>query len=407
MNNNLLPIAFLVSSCLMMSCQLNAENLKTKVNDAPIEMIEVRGGSFMMGDHNKQNKDALPLHKVSLDSYYVGRTEVTQQLWEAVMGYNNSTYKGEYRPVESIDYEEIMSFLKKLNAMTGIKFRLLTEAEWEFAARGGLFSKGYVYSGSDNLEEVGWTGNTNPTKVTHNVANKAPNELGIYDMTGNVWEWCSDYNGAYTSEEQKNPTGPAKETWHEARGGSYRHYAYWCQVCYRDLRYPASKDDGLGFRLAMDATKSNIKRFEVATEWYLTQEVVAEKSTQSAEIQEKDIVQNPTEEQLVGLWQRFSNEGERGRQYGPFFKLLSDDHTFKNFGLASAKSLKFQFGGTGTWKVKDNCLMETVDVGSNNAFHGKTNAMELILSDKGDVMHLIYINTVTGARMDEYYVRVK
>ena len=144
MNNNLLPIAFLLSSCIMMSCQLNAENLKTKVNNAPVEMIEVRGGSFMMGDHNKQNKDALPLHKVTLDSYYVGRTEVTQQLWEAVMGYNNSTYKGEYRPVESIDYEEIMSFLKKLNTMTGIKFRLLTEAEWEFAARGGLFSKGYV-----------------------------------------------------------------------------------------------------------------------------------------------------------------------------------------------------------------------------------------------------------------------
>ncbi len=103
------------------------------------------------------------------------------------MGYNNSTYKGEYRPVESIDYEEIMSFLKKLNTMTGIKFRLLTEAEWEFAARGGLFSKGYVYSGSDNLEEVGWTGNTNPTKVTHNVANKAPNSLAYFHNKTEVY----------------------------------------------------------------------------------------------------------------------------------------------------------------------------------------------------------------------------
>ena len=132
-----------VALCMtMLAANVQAQNLRTTVNGAPIEMIEVKGGTFMMGDQTRQNKDALPLHRVTLSSYYVGRTEVTQKLWTAVMGYNDSHFEGDYRPVENIDYEEIQTFLKKLNKATGINFRLLTEAEWEFAARGGLHSMG-------------------------------------------------------------------------------------------------------------------------------------------------------------------------------------------------------------------------------------------------------------------------
>lgn len=391
-----------------------AQNLKTMVNGAPIEMIEVKGGSFTMGDHNKQNQDALPLHKVTLDSYYVGRTEVTQQLWKAVMGYNNSHFKGDLCPVESIEYEEIMTFLNKLNALTGVKFRLLTEAEWEFAARGGLQSKDYVYSGSNDIDAVGWTGN-NPTLRTHNVANKAPNELGIYDMTGNVWEWCSDYNGAYTEKAQKNPKGPTTPSWHQAKGGGYSHFAYWCQLCYRDRKYPAEKSEGLGFRLAMDATKGNKGKMEVANEWYLTRTVVEEKdsnagvaygSVANTKLSETNIVEHPTREQLVGVWQACTSDGKGGRKYGITFKILSSDGKFQNMGLTNVTG-KFGYAGTGTWKLEDGCLVETVDVGSGNIFEGKSNAMELTLSDGGNLMHIIWVHSVSGARVDEYFEKVE
>ena len=221
----------IISALALMCIGVRAQNLKATVNGAPIEMIEVEGGTFMMGDHMEQRADALPLHEVTLDTYYVGRTEVTQQLWTAVMGYNNSYFKGKYRPVETIDYDEVQAFIIKLNKLTGINFRLLTEAEWEYAARGGNKSKGYIYSGSNDLDEVGWTVYNNVINATHNVANKAPNELGIYDMTGNVWEWCSDYNGAYTSEPQKNPTGPTWQSWHQARGGAFHNNAESNEVC--------------------------------------------------------------------------------------------------------------------------------------------------------------------------------
>ena len=138
--------AKLFVAAMAMSTNVNAQDLKMEVNNAPVEMIEVKGGTFVMGDHNKQNADALPLHNVTLSSYYIGRTEVTQKLWTAVMGYNNSHFKGDYRPVENIDYDEIMQFISKLNTMTGVTFRLPTEAEWEYAARGGSMSKDYPKS---------------------------------------------------------------------------------------------------------------------------------------------------------------------------------------------------------------------------------------------------------------------
>lgn len=383
---------------------LCAQNLKMKVNGAPVEMIKVKGGTYVMGDHNRQNQDALPLHSVTLSTYYVGRTEVTQQLWEAVMGYNNSTFRGPLRPVETIDYEEIELFLQRLNSQSGVKFRLLTEAEWEFAARGGVKSNDYIYSGSNELNDVAWTGVNNPTKQTHNVANKAPNELGIYDMTGNVWEWCSDYNGAYSDEAQTNPTGPTQQTWHQARGGSYSHYAYWNQVCYRDRKYPADRNKVLGFRLAMDGTEERNSAFEPANEWYLTAEVVKETVPQSWN--ETDIVNNPTHDQLFGVWQRCSPTFPQGRRYGIFYKILHANGTFDNLVLENKSNLKCSLMGSGSWQLEDNCLIETVNVGSANAFEGKKNVMELILSENGKMMHIVYINIVTGARQDEYYEKL-
>lgn len=403
--------AKLFVAAMAMSMSVNAQDLKMEVNNAPVEMIEVKGGTFVMGDHNKQNADALPLHDVTLSSYYIGRTEVTQKLWTAVMGYNNSHFKGDYRPVENIDYDEIMQFISKLNTMTGVTFRLPTEAEWEYAARGGSMSKDYVYSGSNELAEVGWTGDTNPQHNTHNVANKAPNELGIYDMTGNVWEWCSDYNGAYVPGAQKNPTGPKKVTWRQARGGGYSHFAYWNQVCYRDLRYPSGKGNGLGFRLAMDASKKNIKGMKPADEWYLTKDVVAEKTEPASArpngIEEKDIIANPTKDMLVGAWQACGTNANGARVYGPNFKILEKDGTFMNLGVKNRKNAQFGLGGNGTWTLEDGCLVETIDSKSSNIFSGKSNAMELTLSDNGNLMHIIWVDTVTGARVDEYYEKVK
>ena len=383
---------------------LMAQNLKMKVNDAPIEMIKVEGSTFMMGDHNRQNEDALPQHRVTLSSYYVGRTEVTQQLWEAVMGYNNSTFRGIYRPVETIDYEEIETFLHRLDSLTGVKFRLLTEAEWEFAARGGVKSHDYIFSGSNELDDVAWTGNNNPTGQTHNVANKAPNELGLYDMTGNVWEWCSDYNGPYTPEDQTNPTGPTRQTWHEARGGSYYHYAYWCQVCYRDLRYPAGRGKELGFRLAMDASEGKKSAFQPAKEWFLTADIVRE--PEPAPWTETGIVQKPTREQLVGIWQKCSPTFHQDRKYGTFMKILHGDGHFENISLRNRSNLRFELVGTGRWELQDGSLVEMVDAGSDNVFEGKKNAMELIVSENGRMMHIIYIHPGTGARMDEYFEKL-
>ena len=397
-----------------MSLSVSAQNLKTVVNDAPVEMIEVKGGTFVMGDHNKQNVDALPLHDVTLSSYYIGRTEVTQKLWTAVMGYNNSHFKGDFRPVENIGYDEIMQFISKLNAMTGVTFRLPTEAEWEYAARGGAMSKGYVYSGSNVLDEVAWTGVTNMKPTTHNVANKAPNELGIYDMTGNVWEWCSDYNGAYTTEAQKNPKGPKKETWHQVRGGGFSHFAYWSQVCYRDQKYPSGKGNDVGFRLAMDVSKKNTKRMELADEWLLTKDVVAEKKvTEKNEIirpkgiEEKDTVANPTKEMLVGVWQECITGAGGARRYVVEFKILEADGTFMNLGVKNMENALFGIGANGTWTLEDGCLVETIATDSPNIFRGKANAMELTLSDNGNLMHIIWVNPVTGARTDEYYEKVR
>lgn len=165
-------------------------------------MMYVQAGTFVMDANSKS------AHQVTLtNNYYIGQTEVTQALWKAVMGNNPSHFKGNNKPVESVSWNECVIFISKLNSLMGLKFRLPTEAEWEFAARGGNNTTHFKYSGSYWLPDIAWY-ELNSHNQSHDVATKHQNELGIYDLSGNVSEWCSDFWGHYTGNAQKNPLGP-------------------------------------------------------------------------------------------------------------------------------------------------------------------------------------------------------
>ena len=224
------------------------------VNGVTFNMIKVEGGTFTMGATSEQRSDAYsdekPVHQVTLSSYYIGETEVTQALWQAVMGNNPSSFKGENRPVEEVSWDDCKTFISKLNSLTGKHFRLPSEAEWEYAARGGNKSQGYKYSGSNTLGNVAWY-TDNSGNETHPVNTKSPNELGIYDMSGNVWEWCQDWEGAYSSSSQTNPTGASSGSHRVLRGGGWGSSARYCRVSNRVSYAPDDRDYGLGLRLVL------------------------------------------------------------------------------------------------------------------------------------------------------------
>ena len=224
------------------------------VGGVSFKMIRVDGGTFTMGATSEQGSDAdddeKPAHQVTLSSYHIGETEVTQALWEAVMGSNPSNFKGGNRPVDQVSWDDCQAFISKLNAMTGKTFRLPTEAEWEFAARGGNRSKGYKYSGGNTFSNVAWYVD-NSGDETHDVKTKSPNELGLYDMSGNVREWCQDWKGDYSSSSQTNPTGPSSGSYRVCRGGSWGGYAGDCRVSRRYSYAPDFRLDYLGLRLAL------------------------------------------------------------------------------------------------------------------------------------------------------------
>ena len=217
-------------------------------------MVKVEGSTFTMGATPEQGNDAYeyerPAHQVTLSDYYIGRYEVTQKEWQAVMGDNPSKFYGDNLPVDYVSWNDCQDFINKLNQLTGLKFRLPTEAEWEFAARGGKQSKGYKYSGSDNAKNIAWYEKNSGSKP-HQVGTKEPNELGIYDMSGNVGEWCGDWYGRYSSSAQTNPTGPSSGSSRVLRGGSWSSGAGSCRVSYRYRGNPSGRDSNNGFRVVL------------------------------------------------------------------------------------------------------------------------------------------------------------
>jgi len=231
------------------------------VNGISFKMIRVEGGTFTMGATSEQGLDAdsdeKPAHQVTVSTFSIGETEVTQELWQAVMGSNPSNFKGPRRPVEEVSWEDCQNFIRELNSLTGRHFRLPTEAEWEYAARGGKKTNGHKYAGSSAIDNVAWyeensykKGNSSPDYGTHVVATKRANELGLYDMSGNVWEWCQDWWGDYSSGSQTNPKGPTSGSNRVLRGGSWFYNTWYCRVSYRYGRTPSYRSNDLGLRLA-------------------------------------------------------------------------------------------------------------------------------------------------------------
>ena len=252
---------------------LNPETLidfeEFEVNGVKFKMVKVEGGTFTMGATPEQGSDAYdsekPAHQVTLSSYRIGATEVTQALWQAVMGSNPSYYNGtgnsaygsnhsaDYgtnlqRPVEYVSWNDCQEFITKLNQLTGKTFRLPTEAEWEYAARGGNKSQGYKYAGSNTVGDVAWYSN-NSSSTTHAVGTKQANELGLYDMSGNMLEWCQDWYGSYSSGAQTNPTGPTSGSYRVNRGGSWNRNAGACRVSLRFSDTPTHRYGSIGLRL--------------------------------------------------------------------------------------------------------------------------------------------------------------
>jgi len=230
------------------------ENLDPVIKKLVDNMVLVEGGTFLMGATPEQGHadyDEYPTHQVTLSSYKIGRFEVTQEEWEKVMGGNPSAFSGSKCPVEMVNWEDCQDFIAKLNEMTDLNFRLPTEAEWEFAARGGKNTTSCQFAGGNDLYAQGWyVGNSG--NRTKEVGQKAGNELDLYDMTGNLWEWCSDWYGTYPGSAQENPTGPTSGSSRAIRGGGWNGGPRNCRISNRDGRVSTYKSNRLGLRLVVD-----------------------------------------------------------------------------------------------------------------------------------------------------------
>ena len=234
--------------------------LPTLIQQIIDNMVHVDGGTFMMGRKTKWYEASdEEEHQVTLSSYSINKYEVTQEEWEAVMGNNPSNFKGAKLPVEQVSWQDCQNFISQLNSITGEKFRLPTEAEWEYAARGGQQSKFFKYSGGDNLNDVAWY-EANSNNMTHPVGQKLPNELGLYDMSGNVWEWCNDWYGVYSSDFQINPLGAKRSPSRVNRGGGFLSIPRDCRSSNRDSNTMTFRSNRLGLRLAIDRPKEIKKR---------------------------------------------------------------------------------------------------------------------------------------------------
>ena len=244
------------------------ERVTIDVNGVNFVMLPIEGGSFMMGATVEQRGEAWdnerPAHKVKVGNYYMGETVVSQALWHAVM--DGSVESSSEMPMTGKSWKDWAAFLDKLSELKGAKFRMPTEAEWENAARGGMLSKGYKYSGGNNLDSLAWFDANSGSRI-HPIKQKAPNELGLYDMSGNVWEWCSDWYGNYKpdgdDEVLVNPQGPKTGYQRVIRGSSNSYYSRSCRVSCRFSLEPEGKNyDNIGFRLVMDESQVQAMRQE-------------------------------------------------------------------------------------------------------------------------------------------------
>lgn len=241
---------------------------KNLVRELVSNMVRVEGGTFMMGaqssDENAANYDAYsqynenPVHEVSLSDFYIGKYEITQYEYSVIMNDGQEKWSslyglGDNIPAYNISYKEVCDFVRELNKLSSVQFDVPSEAQWEFAARGGKASNGYHYSGGDNLDEVAWY-QGNAGRVLHNVGEKAPNELGLYDMSGNVWEWCRDTYGLYTANAEMNPESnysDLMEGYNSLRGGGFAHFANSSRVTARDKYYYENCSISNGVRLIL------------------------------------------------------------------------------------------------------------------------------------------------------------
>ena len=245
----------------------------TQLYSQPLEpeMVLIKGGSFMMGS-DRGAQDERPVHKVILSDYYIGRYEVTQEQWYSVMTDDTTLkyFEGcQTCPVERVTWYNVKEYIRRLNDLTGKHYRLPTEAEWEYAARGGKLSKGHKYSGSDMADSVAWTDGNSGNSV-HPVGRKNPNELGIYDMSGNLFEWCSDWYSAdyYSISEKDNPSGPENGIKKVMRGGSWFFDRACIRIAERDGGNPDFRYGYVGFRLCLPASDYTINASPVKDRVY-------------------------------------------------------------------------------------------------------------------------------------------
>lgn len=240
----ILLLACALFSAMGLSAQTYTENAGC---DLGMKMVYVEGGTFQMGS-SEGDSDEKPVHSVTLSSYYIAECEVTQAQWKKIMGNNSSSNKGDDLPVTHVTWEDVHNFCRELSRLTGKNYQLPTEAQWEYAARGGKKGYGCLYSGSFAIDKVAWY-DGNSGNCRHSVKQKQPNELGLYDMSGNVWEWCQDWYGSYSSDSQTNPQGPSSGSYRVLRGGSWYISAQNCRVSLRSRNTPSYSNDGYGFRV--------------------------------------------------------------------------------------------------------------------------------------------------------------
>lgn len=248
-------LKYLVKSMVILVIMLPVTTLAQNTNNpSEIEMIFVEGGTFQMGsDENDEYAERIekPKHEVSVSDFQIGKYEVSQRLWENIMETNPSQIKGKALPVTNVSWNDVQEFIKRLNKMTKKKYRLPTEAEWEYAARGGNQSQGFIFIGSNNSDSVAWHFD-NSDKTPHEIGSKQPNELGIYDMGGNIQEWVNDWYGGYSNDTQTNPTGPkSSKIGKILRGGSYAILPEYGRPAWRCVSNPTFCSPFIGFRLAM------------------------------------------------------------------------------------------------------------------------------------------------------------